>query len=1055
MTISAWKCTCCLQHDLPYSTVDDRNLLLSLAGLDESPDLNLTLLPYFTVRSLIDKLPGQPVTFKDLHFNKNISGYHDIDEFLERSFDTTSTFGVFHLNIASLTKHYEELSVLMKLLKYPFKIIGISETRLTKDMNESMNLELEEYFSIDTRTLTNAGGTRLYVHNSLKNDVKVRHDLSSNIENGFESIFVEIVQNRRKSIICGCIYKHPSLSYEAFSEECLMKILPQLAREDKLVTIMGDFNINLLDYDACTGSMNFYDMAASHNLQPLIYQPSRVTPRSQTLIDNIFTNNIKYNTISGNLTCSISDHFAQFAVFTDYNLKTKRTKERPVYGRSFKLFHDNEFLEELSTIEWSLLFENEKDPNVLITTLIDKITEILNVMAPIRKLSKKDQLLKQKPWITRPILQSMHTRDRLLKQCMKEKDQHKKVETHSKYKTLRNSIVNMIRKSKIEYFKEYFLKHRSNLRKTWDGIKSIIKLNKANKSISTFIKDQNNNIALNPLNIANAFNNYFATVGKALADKIPNSQKSFRSYMPPMTSQSLYLNPTDPHEINNIIQSLNSFSACGPHSIPTNLLKLGSHLLSAPISNIINQSFTLGVYPDILKTAKVVPIYKSGPTEACDNYRPISLLSNLSKVLEKTVYTRLYSYLERFNLIYDFQFGFRKSHSTTHALVSFTTSVSDALDRGEYACGLFLDLQKAFDTVNLKILLEKLTIYGIRGICLNWFESYVSGRKQFVAIDNADSEIKDIESGVPQGSVLGPLLFLIYINDFHRCISSGTAQHFADDTTILYKGRSLNEIKSTMSREISNVFDWLCANRLSLNEKKTEVVLFRPRRKRCLTRITLKVKSKTIFLSNKVKYLGVIFDSHLSWRHHIAELAKKLTKANGLLSKIRHFVDENTIKSLYHSLFHAHMTYGCLTWGLAGATEINRISNLQKQAIRLITFSDFHEHTSLLFSQLGILKLKDVIKQNVSLFMHDWCNHKLPNVFEDFFSFHSSAVATRSSTFSMLSLPTRHTEKYGSFNIKYKGAINYNQLCALNIKTNSAKLTFKKTITGLLLASYA
>jgi len=217
---------------------------------------------------------------------------------------------------------------------------------------------------------------------------------------------------------------------------------------------------------------------------------------------------------------------------------------------------------------------------------------------------------------------------------------------------------------------------------------------------------------------------------------------------------------------------------------------------------------------------------------------------------------------------------------------------------------------------------------------LCWFRSYLKGRKQFVSVENADSDVLDIDSGVPQGSILGPLLFLIYINDLRYSIKSGLVQHFADDTVILFRNSSLKIINVTLSREISTLYDWLCANKLSLNSDKSDALLFRPINKKSQIKLKVKFKHKRIHVSGWTKYLGVILDSKLSWRRQITELSKKLARANGLLSKIRHYVDAKTIKSLYYSLFHSHITYGCLTWGLAAKCEVKRIYKLQKKSLK-------------------------------------------------------------------------------------------------------------------------
>jgi hypothetical protein len=729
-------------------------------------------------------------------------------------------------------------------------------------------------------------------------------------------------------------------------------------------------------------------------------------------------------------------------------------QNKPIYGRSYKTFNASEFQEELSYINWTSLFKNEQDPEILTNIIIEQVNDILNVMAPFRRLTKKELSTQLKPWINHDILQAMKVRDNLLKDYIKETDLQGRTEAHVKYKKQRNEVVGMMKRSKRLYYSNYFLQNKHNTRKTWDGITSILKQNRKSKSRPALVVDKNGRVAKEPISIASAFNSHFSLIGKSLDASIPNSQNNFMTYMPPRAAQSMFLKPTDANEVIELINTLSASKACGPCSIPTNLLKIGSSILAAPISHMINQSFSQGVFPSIFKVSKIIPIYKSGSTELCNNYRPISLLSNLSQILEKAMHKRLYEYLEKFDIIYKLQFGFRKHHSTNHALVNLITSVREILDKGEYACGVFLDLQKAFDTVNQNILLEKLAVYGIRGVCHKWFTSYLHGRKQFVTIDNVNSEVLDISIGVPQGSILGPLLFLLYINDFRLTLSTSVAQHFADDTIILNSSHSIQRIKVSLSHDIANICDWLCANRLSLNTSKTEIILFQPKSKHSKKNLTLKINNKIIYPSNKIRYLGVILDSRLTWRDHLTELSSKLSRANGLLSRIRHYVDARTLRSLYYSLFHSHLSYGCLTWGSARKSELNRIVKLQNQALRIMTFSDFSEPTSALFAQLGILKLNDVIVLNLRLFMHDWHNSKIPAALTNFFQIYTTGVNTRMGTSLKLALPNRRTEMYGSASIKYKGALDFNKLIDLNINVNKSKLLFKKEIKALLTAAY-
>ena len=261
--------------------------------------------------------------------------------------------------------------------------------------------------------------------------------------------------------------------------------------------------------------------------------------------------------------------------------------------------------------------------------------------------------------------------------------------------------------------------------------------------------------------------------------------KSHTDFLTNPLEESFVIYQCDHKEVEIIINSLNPKKETGPNSIPTDILLMLKKEISYPLSQIFNLSLSTGVYPDIFKIAKAIPIFKKGSQLCTSNYRPISLLSNLNKILEKLMFNRMYEFLEKYKCIYKLQFGFRKKHSTNHALIEITENIRKALDNNKFACGIFIDLQKAFDTVNHSILTNKLNHYGIRGIANNWFKSYLKNRSQYVSIQGSDSDLSSVKHGVPQGSVLGPLLFLIYINDLHKAIRNSSVYHFADDTNLL------------------------------------------------------------------------------------------------------------------------------------------------------------------------------------------------------------------------------------------------------------------------------
>ena len=280
-------------------------------------------------------------------------------------------------------------------------------------------------------------------------------------------------------------------------------------------------------------------------------------------------------------------------------------------------------------------------------------------------------------------------------------------------------------------------------------------------------------------------------------------------------------------EILDIINSLENKST-GPYSIPLKLLSLIPDLIILPLAYIINMSFLTGVYPNLLKIVKVIPIHKGGSTQDVNNYRPISLLSIFDKIIEKLMHKRLYNFLLEHNILYQNQFGFRKNNSIVFALAQITEMIKVSIDNRKFGCGIFVDLRKAFDTVNHEILLNKLEHYGVRESILKWFQSYLFDRKQFVSFNGESSGILVNKCGVPQGSILGPLLFLLYINDLPNISKVLNFYLFADDTNIYYESNSLNELEKTVNKELSKLYLWLNVNRLSLNIDKTKFIIFHP-----------------------------------------------------------------------------------------------------------------------------------------------------------------------------------------------------------------------------------
>ena len=382
------------------------------------------------------------------------------------------------------------------------------------------------------------------------------------------------------------------------------------------------------------------------------------------------------------------------------------------------------------------------------------------------------------------------------------------------------------------------------------------------------------------------------------------------------------------------------------------------------------------------------------------NYRPISILPSFSKVLEKLVYNRLYKFLNDRDIFYKHQYGFRAKHSTVHPITQLIKHVTTQNDKGtkDITLAIFLDLRKAFDTVSHDILLDKLKVYGIRGIANNWFKSYLSNRTQYVEYAGVKSSLKSLDHGVPQGSILGPLLFLLYINDLPNATSLNILS-FADDTTAYISDHNMQNLQTNINRELNKIYIWLCHNKLSLNIEKTSYMVFSAKRLSNVdNEIQLKVNDCRLQrnghnMTNETnKFLGIHFDETLTWKFHIDKVSRTISKALFALNKVKNFLPKSSLRTLYFSLIHCHISYGLLAWG--NSCAINRLYLLQKRAVRIISGKAYRAHTDPLFLNLEILKIYDEHKMQSLLFAHDYWHDKLPSSFKNFYDTGHN-VATR------------------------------------------------------------
>ena len=483
------------------------------------------------------------------------------------------------------------------------------------------------------------------------------------------------------------------------------------------------------------------------------------------------------------------------------------------------------------------------------------------------------------------------------------------------------------------------------------------------RNIVEYLKLENQDIYEDEI-IVEEFAKHFSSVGNTYAKKIPTPQLSIKHYLDqiPNNEQTIFMRPTSILEIAMIIHQLPNKHSSGYDNLSNILLKQLTESIQIPLEIISNNSIRTGKFPEGMKQATVIPLFKSKDKHTLTNYRPISLLATISKVLEKIVYSRTYKFLTNTDQIYTGQYGFRTGHSCQNAISELVGTIQKNLEENRSSIGVFIDLSKAFDTLNHQILLSKLEKYGIRGTTLDWFSSYLSGRSMRTRIQtskglNVLSSNYNLQYGTPQGSCLGPLLFLIFINDLPLALIHGTSLLFADDTTLLHSHRNFNYLKWTVEDDLRRLLDWFKANQLTLNVDKTVCLLFST--KKDPEMVTLNIGNSHITSSEYVKFLGVWIDRHLNWSKHISILLVKLKQNTHLLSISKKFLSKNTLKLIYYAHIFSHLTYGILVWG--NMASKGTLDKIQKTINKCFTISTGLPPSDSNFKKEKMMKIYNLI----------------------------------------------------------------------------------------------
>ena len=685
------------------------------------------------------------------------------------------------------------------------------------------------------------------------------------------------------------------------------------------------------------------------------------------------------------------------------------------------------------------------DINLLVNYWSEMFSLIIEKHAPLSEMRVSEKYC---PWIDKDLRDLMRTRDKIKKSAVKGKSPI----LMDSDRQIRNNVKALNVQLKKQHYANRISACKGNMKESWKTINEL--LNKRSKSSSIDCLKESGTETRNKKDISNAMNNFFCTIGRDLADKIQPAANPLLSgeYEVNKDKAKFHFKTIELKDIRDAFAKVKTAKSFGIDNISSYFMKLALPYIDTSLAFLFNTSIETSQFPDSWKVARITPIFKDGDRAEKSNYRPISVLPVISKLFEKLVFNQLNQYMKENGLFTSDQSGFLCLHSTLTCLLKMSDDWYNGLDLGKLVGLVFIDLKKAFDTVDHDILCKKLELYGVQQRELSWFRSYLSNRKQFCRVNGVDSDVGEIEVGVPQGSCLGPLLFLIYINDLPQTVQGSSVTMYADDTSLCHQSHDLTQLNEAINSDLTKLDTWLQGNKLSLKVAKTHSMLISTKQKHNSLKsrseaLELKIRDNELEVVQKTKYLGVQIDCSLDWKEQIKAVSTKVSRAIGFLRHAKSFLPMTSLKTLYTGIVEPHFRYCCSVWGCAGSTEINQPQKLQNRAARIITNSSFATPSRPLIVELGWKTIEELIGNESKTMVFKSLNDLAPQYLCNLFT-RNSACASRNlrNTETDLRLPKKNSAN-GQKCFSFRGAKLWNSLPAES-KTASSLNGFKKSIKG-------
>ena len=911
-------------------------------------------------------------------------------------------------NIRSIEKNFDELLIILQNRKM-FDIIALSETWVS---DEKVNLfKIDGYRShIQTRKDgRRSGGVMIFV----REDITIINITQVKMKTG-NALKLEIL-HCDTSISLLIVYRDWSSSKKLFVQE-LEQIL---TTNERNVVLMGDINIDILKREE---SADYLDM-----LQALGFVADHNEPtRDRSCLDHVMVRSASIKTVTKLESLQITDHAIVTTNIVQRTVTQNNTHQKKKYWVDPNLFVKNlkgQNWEWVNTVENKSTLQNVNESFDKLFSVICDCQQRATKSAAWQKKSKPRQ-----PWATPALIKLITAKTQAYMLYRANRDDR---ELYMRYKAISTCVKKATRKNKQEYYSELLDESERDPRKYWNLVNKTRGKNESNSITKIKIDGKTLTTSENAAELANIFNRHFNEVPEKLLENLPTIGKQM-----PFKGTTKTNSGNKEHKLTHIklsvedveraIAKLRYKKSVGYDGISSYIVKGNPKLFTQILTPLLNASLTQGIFPDKLKPSIIVPIFKNGETDCVKNYRPISLLSVFSKIFEHCVKEKFVNYLEQINYLSPTQFGFIKGKSTDTALFAHINDITENVEKNRVTVGVYLDLAKAFDTVSHDRLISKLQEAGVKEPLCAWFSSYLTGRMHKTKIGGVFSDELLVKFGVPQGSVLGPVLFNFYINGLHSLPLKAKVIGYADDTSLLYTAATRAELEQDFSHDCNIILPWFIENQLSLNKDKCECVIYAYKSPAWAEGYNLTTSTgEKIQRKQTVKYLGLRIDEKLTWKENTMTLQAKLRRLNYLFYHMKKFYNKKHLINLYTPLYESVLTYGIMHWGASAHTDPLKI--LQNKVCRTILNLGWMAPASEIYSKMRVMNLHELYKMRLLMF-----------VFKNKFAFHIQnraqnevAYITRAGGGGPVAADPKWNKYHSRIQARYQGYKMFNKLPAI------------------------